>query len=412
MDELLDLSAKGQLRAGILPQAESEEERKKLLSFLDRITDEQAAQLLALDGYAEDYKIPVWDADLGGPAKDANREHDTPPDRFIDGKSLPRNITDDLYIIFHASKSFFDIKKQIETFEKLSQTNKQYWTELQKIFIPSVGGRKIDKISIPTDFINATLAWSQRTEGNKALKIPDKNKSLKETFTYCAINFEELKGTTLTRKLGALDEELYNAAANLYHAGNEYVSLSMLYNVYHDGNPRDDDLIPIAERITKMERTFMKLDNREEAEVTEYQRFEYSGSLLPIERVSCYINGKLVDQAIHFFREPPLFSYARLRGQLTTVPRKLLLYPAHRSDRNSRLNLYLIRIIKAAQNPKNNVSNRITYDTIFEKLELENPSLKSRTKGTIIKLFDFYKKEELITSYKPDAKGITFFWKQ
>lgn len=412
MDELLDLSAKGQLRAGILPQAESEEERKKLLSFLDRITDEQAAQLLALDGYAEDYKIPVWDADLGGPAKDANREHDTPPDRYIDGKSLPRNITDDLYIIFHASKSFFDIKKQIETFEKLSQTNKQYWTELQKIFIPSVGGRKIDKISIPTDFINATLAWSQRTEGNKALKIPDKNKSLKETFTYCAINFEELKGTTLTRKLGALDEELYNAAANLYHAGNEYVSLSMLYNVYHDGNPRDDDLIPIAERITKMERTFMKLDNREEAEVTEYQRFEYSGSLLPIERVSCYINGKLVDQAIHFFREPPLFSYARLRGQLTTVPRKLLLYPAHRSDRNSRLNLYLIRIIKAAQNPKNNVSNRITYDTIFEKLELENPSLKSRTKGTIIKLFDFYKKEELITSYKPDAKGITFFWKQ
>lgn len=412
MDELLDLSAKGLLRAGILPQAESEEERKKILSFLDRITDEQAAQLLAMDGYAEDYKIPVWDSDLGGPAKDANREHDTPPDRFIDGKSLPRNITDDLYIIFHGAKSFFEIKKQIETFEKLSQTNKQYWTELQKIFIPSVGGRKIDKISIPTDFINASLAWSQRTEGNKALKIPDKNKSLKETFTYCAINFEELKGTTLTRKLGALDEELYNAAANLYHAGNEYVSLSMLYNVYHDGNPRDDDLIPIAERITKMERTFMKLDNREEAEVTEYQRFEYSGSLLPIERVSCYINGKLVDQAIHFFREPPLFSYARLRGQLTTVPRKLLLYPAHRSDRNSRLNLYLIRIIKAAQNPKNNVSNRITYDTIFEKLELENPSLKSRTKGTIIKLFDFYKKEELITSYKPDAKGITFFWKQ
>ena len=410
MEELLDLSAKGQLQSGILPQAESEEEQKKLLSFLGKITDEQAAQLLELDGYTEDYKIPVWDADLDGPAKDAAREHDTPPDRWIDGKSLPRNITDDLYIIFHASKSFFDIKNQIETFGKLSQTNKKYWEELQKIFIPSVGGRKIDKVSIPTDFINASLAWSQRTEGDKALKIPDRNKSLKETYTYCAINFEELKGTTLTRKLDALDEEIYNAAANLYHAGNKYVSLSMIYNVNHNGNPREDDLIPIAERITKMERTFLKLDNKEESEVTNYQRFEYSASLLPIERVSCFINGKLVDQAIHFFREPPLFSYARLRGQLTTVPRKLLVSPLHRSERNSRLNLYLIRIIKAAQN--GGIENRITYKTIFEKLELENPSLKSRTKGTIIKLFDFYKKEDLITGYKPDGTGITFFWAQ
>lgn len=408
MDETLDISAKGQLRAGILPQAENEEEQKKILSFLDRITDEQAAQLLALDGYTEEYKIPIWDADLDGPAKDANREHDTEPDRFIDGKSLPRNITDDLYIIFHASKSFFDIKKQIETFEKLSQTNKKYWEELQKVFIPSVGGRKIDKVSIPTDFINASQVWAQRSEGNRALKIPDRNKSLKETYTYCAINFEDLKGTKLTRKLDALDEEIYNAAANLYHAGNKYASLSMLYNVFHDGNPGGDDLIPLEERITKMERTFMKLDNGEEAEVTNYQRFEYSGSLLPIERVSCFINGKLVDQAIHFFREPPLFSYARLRGQLTTVPRKLLVSPLHRSERNSRLNLYLIRIIKAAQN--GGIENRITFSTIYEKLELENPSLKSRTKGTIFKLFDFYKKEGLITKYTPDAKGITFFW--
>ena len=67
MDETLDISAKGQLRAGILPQAENEEEQKKILSFLDRLTEEQAAQLLALDGYTEEYKIPIWDADLDGP---------------------------------------------------------------------------------------------------------------------------------------------------------------------------------------------------------------------------------------------------------------------------------------------------------------------------------------------------------
>ena len=90
MDETLDISAKEQLRAGILPQAENEEEQKKILSFLDRLTEEQAAQLLALDGYTEEYKIPIWDADLDGPAKDANREHDTEPDRIIDGKTLPR----------------------------------------------------------------------------------------------------------------------------------------------------------------------------------------------------------------------------------------------------------------------------------------------------------------------------------
>ena len=156
MDEeyIVDMTPKGQLRAGLMPQAENEKDQKKIFDFMDRITDEQAAQLLALDGFTEPIKIPIWDADLGGPAKDAARDHDTPPDRFIDGTTAPRNIIDDMFLLIHAARNFLDIGTQIETLGKLYKQNKAYWAELQKIFPPSYGGRRLKKVSLPVDYLD------------------------------------------------------------------------------------------------------------------------------------------------------------------------------------------------------------------------------------------------------------------
>lgn len=413
MEELLDLSAKGQLQSGLLPQAENEEDQRKIYSFLDRITDEQAAQLLALDGFAEEYQIPIWEADLGGPAKDANREHDTPPDRFIQGTTAPRDITDDLYILIHSAKSFFDIPMQIDTFGQLSQTNKKYWEELKKIFpaLPSVGGRRPDMIALAVDILNKAHVWSQTTEGNITRPVKDKHRNPKETFTRCIIDFKALEkeGLKITKKLDHKDEAIYTAAANLWYAGNEYFSLSMLYQVYHESQPRGGETDEISERLLKAAKAWLTLDNKEESEVTKYPYFKYDGSLLPMERVTCYINGKLTEQAIHLFREPPLFTYARERGAIVNVEQKYLAPPINRNERTDHLNTYLLRIIKTAQRDKG-ITNRITFETIFDELDLEKGSIQSRIKGYVKRLFDFYKEGGLISNYDMDKRGITFFW--
>ena len=411
MEELLDLSAKGLLQSGLLPQAENEEDQRKIYSFLDRITDEQAAQLLALDGFAEEYQIPVWEADLGGPAKDANREHDTPPDRFIQGTTAPRDITDDLYILIHSAKSFFDIPVQIDTFGQLSQTNKKYWEELKKIFpaIPSVGGKRPDMISLAVDILNKNYIWSQATEGNLTNPVRDKHKNPKETSTRCIIDFKALEGMKLSKKLDHKDEAIYTAAANLWYAGNEYFSLSMLHQIYHESRPGGKDLDEIDARLFKMGMTRLELNNREESEVTNYPHFKYEGLLLPMERVSCYINGKLTEQAIHLFREPPMFTYARERGAIVNVDQKFLAPPINRNERTDHLNTYLLRIIKTAQRDKG-ITNRITFETIFDELDLEKGSIQSRFKGYVKRLFDFYKEGGLITGYDMDKRGITFLW--
>lgn len=397
---------KVQLHAGLMPQAESEKDQKKILVFLGRITDEEAAQLLALDGFTEPIKIPIWDADLDGPAKDAARDHDTPPDRFIDGTTAPRNIMDDLFLLIHAAKNFPDIGTQIETLKQLSKTEKQYWTELQKVFpnLPSEGGRKLESFAIPTGLLYKEI-FSQPKDGSHKYTIKDPEHN---TITLIYFDFNELD-SEITKKLDALDEETYNIIANLYQAGKHVITLGMIYGVNHNGKPSTEDLLQIEKRVTKLERTFLTIKDNSEKTINGMKvKTVPKSSMLQIRREDVYINGRYVEQAILLLCEPPFFAYEREQGHVTTVPRNLLVTPLHGSERNTRLNLYLIRTIMTAK--RGATVNRITYATIFEKLGITSPSLKSRTKTPIDKLFRFYMKEGLISDFKQDAKGITFFW--
>lgn len=398
---------KVQLHAGLMPQAENEKDQKKIFDFMDRITDEQAAQLLALDGFTEPIKIPIWDADLGGPAKDAARDHDTPPDRFIDGTTAPRNIIDDMFLLIHAARNFLDIGTQIETLGKLYKQNKAYWAELQKIFPPSYGGRRLKKVSLPVDYLDKDYIWSQKEAGNFKNRIRDLNRSTKETYTRCIINFDALGDLDVVKKLDHTDEALYTAAANLWISGNECFSLSALYELYHKSTPHGGETEEISNRLLKTAKTWLELDNKDESEVTKYPYFTYEGSLLPLERVTCYINGKLVEQAIHLLREPPLFTYARERGALVTVDRKYLSPPLNSSEKTDRLNIYLLRIIAIAKKDSK-IKNRITFKKVFDEMDVKRDF--PRFKGYMKRLFEFYKEGGFIKSYEQDKNGINFFW--
>ena len=157
------VTKKETLAADMYPQAQTEEEREKIRDFMDSITEEQAAQILDLYDFTETFDIPVWDNETGGPARDAKRQHDTPPDRYIKGRTAPRIVADDLVIILFTEGSLEGVQQQIDLTAQLSRINKEYWKRLGDILgkpgkqLPSVSGKRPKKIDFPLDKPNLTI---------------------------------------------------------------------------------------------------------------------------------------------------------------------------------------------------------------------------------------------------------------
>lgn len=404
------------LLGAMINQATSEKEVEAFRAFCKKMNDDQAEQLLDLDGFTEPCKIPIWDDELGGPAHDANRQRAGKPDRYIETQTAPRMVVDDLVLLLIGAS--FNAEKLIDllfTYERLDKVNKQYWRRLNEILsrifldLKSVGGKRIDKVVIPTDLIINQRIWKQEKEGNYRLAIDTPvKKGKKQVSTYFTMNFDSLPAE-IKAKLDSFDEQVYLAASNLWLAGNKIFSASMIYSVHNTGRPGAEDIEKIDASLSKMMATQIAFDNKEEKANSNYPLLEYDGSLLPMERQRCFINGKLVESAIHLFREPPCFSYARKRNQISTVDRKLLISPLNKTEGNIHLSNYILRIIGAAK--KGAIKNKITFATIYDELNADTPTKKTRTKKYTIRLFEFHKDNGNISSFTQEKDGITFNWK-
>lgn len=130
----LPKSPRDQLLGGMQAQAANNQEADGFRAFCDVLTDEQAEKLLALDGFTEHYKIPIWDDEIGGPARDASRKRDRKPDRYLDATTAPRNIIDDLVVlVLGASLSMEKVKELADTYSHLDNLNPEYWRHVAEI---------------------------------------------------------------------------------------------------------------------------------------------------------------------------------------------------------------------------------------------------------------------------------------
>lgn len=397
-------------------RASNEKQTAAFREFCNKLNNEQAQQLLDLDGFTEPYKIPIWDDEVGGPAHDASRKRDRKPDRYIETQTAPRNIVEDLVLLLiGASFDMGKLTNLLFTYERLENVNKQYWRRLNEILskifldLKSVGGKRIKNVVIPTDLIINQRIWKQEKEGSYKLAIDTPVKHGKmQVSTYFTMNFDSLPAE-IKAKLDSFDEQVYLAASNLWLAGNEIFSASMIYSVHNTGRPGTEDIEKIDASLSKMTATQIAFDNKEENANSNYPLIKYDGSLLPMERQRCFINGKLVESAIHLFREPPCFSYARERNQISTVDRKLLISPLNKTEGNIHLSNYILRIIGAAK--KGAIKNKIKFATIYDELDADTPTKKTRAKKYTIRLFEFHKENGNISSFTQEKDGITFHWK-
>jgi len=240
------------------------------------------------------------------------------------------------------------------------------------------------------------------------------DKSLNATATY-SMDFDDMPGVTVSRKLNATDKQVQIAAYALLQTGTKKMTIQNLYEqMGYSGKAGKNDYTKIKQSVKKMMRTGVHLDNANESKAFGKNKrpvFEYDGPLFPGKMVTATINGKTTHGVIFLYDEPPLVAFAKARNQITTLPLDLLAIPVNRNEKNTQLADYLMVQISHMKNPKGKtkISNKMLFETIYEYLEITERKAKSRVKETIFKLLDYYKEKDFIKGYRKLKDGVVIF---
>ena len=294
----------------------------------------------------------------------------------------------------------------------LSKLEKDVKNILNFRSLPQIDTQRTDNLDYPLDKVNSTV-WGlmeKDTKGQIALKAEKTGTKTPINILY-SINFDELgSDVKISKCLTSFDKRVYIAVSALYNAGESHIiTLTQIY--YAMGcttRPGSKNLERINDAIEKMRRANIYISNEQEAAAYKYDKFVYTGSLLPFEQMTAMANGKIIDSAIHLFREPPVMSFAKQRKQITTIKLKLLQSPINKTEANLKIDDYLIERISRAKSGTQ--PRKILYSTIYEKAQIESTKQRQRAKEKIKIYLDYYQKCGMMTRYTEEKDGITVYF--
>lgn len=320
-------------------------------------------------------------------------------------------ITNDVIESIQAETSKLDIPSFIarpisSTDFPIDKVNSNVWKLLENATPGQYGfdfGDNFVEVDESTGFIDVDFNVASKSDKAIGKNVP---------VTYC-IDFSGLADfeRSITKKLEPYDKRVCVAMAALFNAGYEIMTLQQVYNAMgNPGRAGKNDKEKINDAATKLRAAVIHLDNTLEADAHNRVTFKYDGSVVPMERVQAIVNGKLVDSAIHLFREPPLISFARERKQITTVPIKILDSPLSNTSANIQLEDYLIERISRIKKDGSKTSNKVLFATIYKNTGIKTKQQRSRAANKIKKLLKHYKSCGFIKDYAIEHDGIKIFY--
>lgn len=272
--------------------------------------------------------------------------------------------------------------------------------------------KRADKVEYPLDKVNSVV-WGLNESASsvrKRIAAEPRGADCKVDILY-SIDFDALgEGISVSKQLLPFDKRVYIAVSSLFGAGNDVISLTQIHSAMgNTGKPSPAQISKIRDAIKKMNSAAITVDNSQEiAAKYKYAQFKYRGSLLPFEMVEASVNGKLTEAAIHIFREPPLVSFAKQRGQIATIPMKLLQSPVNKTDANLQLEDYLLERISRLKLKREPA--RILYGTLFKAAGIETYKQRQRAPEKIETYLKYYQQNDFIKGYTMDKEGITIMF--
>ncbi len=275
--------------------------------------------------------------------------------------------------------------------------------------------KKTDKLIHAIDKVDENLfagMFDEKASNQPALFNTVTTKKGQKINVTAYINYEKLP-KEITKELTDYDRRVYEAAAAIYNAGNTITTLTQIYyTMGGTGKPAAKQVEKISQSITKMMGTLFHIDNQDEIDNNiNYPIIEYDGALLPMERVTATINGKITNAAIHLFREPPLMTFARERKQIFTCDLDLLQSPLNISETKFAIEHCLLSLLamgkheaeKEKRKPeqyRKPVKKEMLLETIYQRAKTTDRRTKPRTKEKIITLLTHYKSKGQIKDFR------------
>lgn len=314
----------------------------------------------------------------------------------------------DLLFLDSFLKAIVDALRQGQTGSGAEDALGMIATETPKVFASPT-----DSLPLPIDKVNNKI-WRliSRAKDNGQIgvdleAVTSKKGSKKEAIVYAGISFDEKDGMRITRQIDPYDKRVYIAVGGLFSGGNTIFSASQIYRAMgNEGQPSSADVQRINASLDKMGAARLYVDSTSETKVNKgYTSFKYDAPLLPFERMTAYIDNTLCEVAIHLFREPPLITFAKERGQITQITRKLLASPISKTNANLTIEDYLLERIGRMKSPKSNANRKINLSTLFDTCRITAPKQKQRAPKKIKTYLDWYKKTGWIKGYTEDKEG-------
>lgn len=287
--------------------------------------------------------------------------------------------------------------------------------ELYSIAVENYSFTK-DKVS------NQLTKLKDGVERKLALENQKDKKKGAEITTLVTLNFKDLSegegGIKKLKYLDNMDRELLNAVVSVWESANingeivkgeAVTTLQTLYRIItKNPNSRLDAKTEqdLVDRLMKLTSAVIAINA--EAESKYYKaltNFERSGALVSVVVDRAIINGNSVENAVRIMRldKSPLYTYAKLKNQIATVPLNLLDTKAvNKTPENIAIESYLISRIESI----GHLSNEILISTLLEEVgifEKDYKDFKDKRKQVIKKvdaLLKGYKDNRYIRGYE------------
>lgn len=289
---------------------------------------------------------------------------------------------------------------------QMIRSTKNALQEAKESEVESIVAKQASHLIYPLDKVNGYI-WQDFAPGELGYSLDidvAKSGSKDHIPISYSIDFAALDGLPIAKKLTAFDKRVYCAAASLYEAGNNSTTPTQIYKTMgQSGKPSADQVDKIKQSLLKMRAAQIFIDTKAEADAYNYELTEYEGSLLPTERCTKRVNGRITKDAVHFLREPPLTEFAKGRKQVTSIAISVLQSPVSQSETILRVEDYLLnRISRARKKPK----ETILLQTLFNEAGITEKKAQGRIVQKVKTLLTHYKKTDFIANFSITPRSI------
>lgn len=288
-------------------------------------------------------------------------------------------------------------------------------------FVPKLNIQTKDKVSMT--LVNKKII----NQGQQYLQMEKQGNDPVTTAVNVSLDIEGLTSSNVSitgYEFNYYDKAIFDAICSLYFAGNEYISLPMIFRnlTSKDShyNPAPSILESVAYSIEKMRRIDISINLEEELQYFKKCRSGYenidtfliSEKFLNVQFVTVKMKGKIIN-VMKILSEPVLLKYARFRNQIAKYDKKILDTPPNKTREIIICQSYMVHRITTMKS-SSKISRFILFDTIYsyipdieEKKQNVNTfkKFKKNLHSAIISILNYWKEINFIDDYNIHFQG-------